>query len=112
MTSKGKLQAISLTISAVDENVCGFVVYESSDTGKIVVSITVYCGLDDTFIVLSAENFLLNSGDVGTCCLLLLGGFDKPTEPGKKFGTVDASFLIVSICCLASIFDDGSVFIV
>ncbi len=111
IASKGETQTIILTISAVVENICGFVVFESFDTGNIVLSIIVRWGLVDRLILWSPENFLFNSGEGGISCLLLLGGFDKPTEPGKKFGNIEISFLIVSNCCLAS-FDDGSVFIV
>ncbi len=115
IASKGEreTQTIILTISAVVENICGFVVFESFDTGNIVLSIIVRWGLVDLLILWSPENFLFNSGEGGICCLLLLGGFDKPTEPGKKFGNIEISFLIVSNCCLASIDDDdGNVFIV
>jgi len=88
---------MNLTISAVVENICGFVVF---DTGSIVLSIIVRCGLVGLLITLSPENFLFNSGDAGICCLLLLGGFDNPTEPGKRFGNIEISFFIVSDCCL------------
>lgn len=101
-----------LTISAVVENICGFVVFELFDSERIVLSIIVFCGLVDFLIIFSAENFRFNSGDGGICCLLLLGGFDRPTEPGKRFGNIDMSFFIVSKCCLASFVDDGSVFVV
>ncbi len=69
----------------------------------------VRCGRVDFLMILSPENFLFNSGDAGICCLLLLGGFDNPTEPGKRFGKIELSFFMVSECCFAAIVDDGSV---
>ncbi len=103
---------IILTISAVVENIFGFVVFDSFDTGNIVLSIIVRCGLVGLLIIWSPENFLFNSGDAGICCLLLLGGFDRPTEPGKKFGNLEISFFIISNCIFASVVDDGNVFVV
>ncbi len=105
-------QTINLTISAVVENICVLVVFELFDTGSIVLSIIVRCGLTGLFITLSPENFRFNSGDGGICCLWLLGGFDNPTEPGKIFDKIEVSFFIVSNCCFASVVDDGCISIV
>lgn len=109
---QGTLKRISLTISALVENICGFGEFKSFETGNIVVSRTVRCVLIGLLILASPENFRFNSGEGGIGCLLLLGGFDRPTEPGKKFGNVGISLFIDSICSLASVVDDGNVFVV
>ncbi len=60
----------------------------------IVLSIIAACGLTDRFAVLSFEIIRF----ISVCCgdLVLLNGFDKPTEPGNRVGIIDISFLIVS----------------
>ena len=83
----------TLTISVFDEKSWGL------------VSIDLF----DGWSMISVENFRFNSGDGGTCCLLAPGGFDRPTEPGKNFGTIEISFFFVSNCRSTSLFDDGNV---
>lgn len=101
-------RGIHLTICAVVENICGLVLVESVVmTVCMVFSTTLRCGLVGFFMALSAENFRFNSGDGGIWGLLLLGGFDNPTEPGKRFGRAEISFLMLSIACLASMVGDG-----
>lgn len=93
----------SLTISAEDEKTWIF-------AGSIVVSRVVRCVRFARFRLVSAENFRFNSGDEGAADFCgVLGGFDRPTDPGKTVGRAEISFLIVSIDCFVSTLDDGSV---
>lgn len=59
-------RGIHLTICAVVENICGFVLVDSVvTTGCIVFSRMVRGGLVGFLMAFSAENFRFNSGDGG-----------------------------------------------